>query len=114
MERGLARMAGHRKSAPMRLRDVIGDAKAEAGTGNLMLDRRAPVESLKNAILFLGGNTFAAIGDLKVDRTTAIVDADRHGGAGGGVLQRIVENLFQSQLPQAPIYGDRRKLAIVN
>src|SRR5216684_8935384 len=104
MERGLARMAGDRKSAAMRLRDVIGDAEAETGTGNLILDRRPPVESIEDAILFLGGNAFAVVGDLEMDRTTAIVDADRHGAARRRILQSIVEHLFQSQFPQPPVY----------
>ena len=83
MKRGLPRMAGDRKSTAMRLHDIVGDAEAETGTGNLILDRRTPVESVKDAILFVGGNPFAAIGDLKMDRTSAIVHADGHGASWG-------------------------------
>ena len=76
-------MAGHRKIPAMRLRDIIGNAEAEAGTGYLILDRRSPVESLKDAILFLGGNAFAVVGNLEMDRTPAIVDSDGYRGARG-------------------------------
>src|ERR1700680_2155223 len=114
MEGGLARMAGDRKSATMRLRNVISDAEAETGTGNLILHRRPPVESLEDAILFLGGNTFPVVGTLEMDRTTAIVDADGHGAARGRILQSIVEDLFQSEFPQPPVHGYWGKLAIAN
>ena len=86
MECGLARMAGDRKSAAMGLRDVISDAEAETGTGNLILDRRPPVESLEDAILFLGGDAFTMVGNLEMDRTTAIVNADGHWAARGRIL----------------------------
>src|ERR1700682_889566 len=92
-ERGFTGTAYNRQIAIVRPHNAVSNAKAQAGTWYLLLNRRTPVKPIKDPALFLEGNSFAMVGDLHHDRLALLADPDGHGGARRRVLQSIVQNL---------------------
>ena len=78
----------------MRAKNSMSDAQAEAGARNLILYRGTSIKPIKDPDLFVPGDAFAMIGDLQRYCTIGVKCMNSDGRSQRGILQRIIENLF--------------------
>src|SRR5262249_53386516 len=106
-KRRFTRPAAHRQIAAMCLHDPMSNAQPQSGTRDLILNRSASIESLKNVRLFLGGDSRTAIRNFKTNCTIGKKSMNRDWTFGRRVLQGIIEKLLRCELDQASVERNR-------
>src|SRR5262245_31618577 len=94
--------------------NAMGDAQAEAGTGYLLLYRRASIEPIKNAGFLVRWYTLAVVRNLNSDGTVHLLDPNIDRGSQWRILDSIIENLLEGKLYQSPVESHKRQLPLAD
>ena len=98
----------------MRMHDIVRDCETETEPRDLCLDRRTAIKALEDPVLFLRRYSGAVIGNFKADSGISIAHGGigyqhRHRGAGRGILEGVVEHLFEGEFQQTAVERQLRR-----